>query len=557
MPTQINDDLHNGAVGVETRPSAKCCVNVRDFGAVGQALSTKGSIQAGSKVLRVHTLDGWVQNAGIGIAGASAGLTPARPASLVTRVVSIDPINKTLLLKDAAENTVADVTVSSNDSLPIQDAIDSLGKRGGTVCLPPGTYMIGTPEALTNQPIVLGSNVRVLGAGRGASILQLCQEANVLWQGQKATPLTGLRMAGPIFMNASNYWWSNTQMTAAQLLMPFYGLPYDSNIEIAGITFDGDKNHQTHVYEPDYRPNPTGMPKPTTSVQLNGTTGGRLPAGTYWVFIRFQDAGGNEGIGGAHFKPLSLGPPDNAIAVSLPPVFPEGAVAVVPYICRNDGTTTANSINNELDPDGNPRYERFDPILLSSILPWDGNLESPWPTIPITSHTAYPQAPAFDPQVPVVDTQGNYPVTGIVNFNGNTGDQCFGTFINAKNLYVHDIEIRNFVNDGFNLEHVTYSQFDRIHSHNNGRHGLSITTDQIEEVDFNDCVFESNASSGVDMEPIEGKSLRWHCCSFLRNHEFGVAFQVFAECRDLNSTHVFLTGTRGTCRIAEAGTSPI
>jgi hypothetical protein len=371
-PNPIGDVSHSGAVGAEIRHPAECCVNVRDFGAVGQALSTKGSIETGSKVLKVNSLDGWVPNAGIGIAGASAGLTAKNPAALVTRVVSIDSANKTLLLKDAAQNTVADATVSSNDSMPIQDAIDSLGRNGGTVCLPPGTYIIGTPEGLTNQPILVGSDVRVLGAGRGATILQLCQEANVLWQADKTTPLTGFRMAGPIFINAANFWWYGTPISSAQEQLPYYGAPHDSNIEIAGITFDGDKNHQTHFYEPDYRPNPTRMPNPTTSVFLTGTTGGQLPAGTYLVFIRFQEASGNEGMGGAALSFLSLGPPNNAIAVTLPPVFPEGAVAVVPYICRKDGTTSPGSVN-ELDPNGNPRYERLAPISLTTISPWNGN----------------------------------------------------------------------------------------------------------------------------------------------------------------------------------------
>lgn len=169
MPAAINDETKISA-------SAPCCVNVRDFGAVGQVLSTKGSIKAGSRVLTVDTLNGWAVGSGIGVAGASAGLTPASiAAALVTRIISIDPANKTLHLEHAAVNTVADVTVTADDSLPIQDAIDSLGKDGGTVCLPAGTYMIGTTGATTNQPIVLGSNLRVIGAGRGATILQLCR----------------------------------------------------------------------------------------------------------------------------------------------------------------------------------------------------------------------------------------------------------------------------------------------------------------------------------------------------------------------------------------------
>jgi hypothetical protein len=102
-------------------------------------LSTYGSITAGSKVLVVHAVDGWAVGAGIGIAGAGAGLTPPDAAALVTRVVRIDPADKALHLKDAAANTVAQVPVTADDRPPIQDAINSLGKGGGTVCLPPGT----------------------------------------------------------------------------------------------------------------------------------------------------------------------------------------------------------------------------------------------------------------------------------------------------------------------------------------------------------------------------------------------------------------------------------
>ena len=81
-------------------------------------------------------------------------------------------------------------------------------------------------------------------------------------------------MAGPIVVNAGNFWWFNRPVKQQE--MPYYGLPYDSNIEIAGITFDGDKNQQTLVYEPEYRPEPTQMPKPTRSVFL---TAGRDAAG--------------------------------------------------------------------------------------------------------------------------------------------------------------------------------------------------------------------------------------------------------------------------------------
>jgi hypothetical protein len=436
--------------------------------------------------------------------------------------------------------TVSNVVVTADDSIPIQSAINSLGTGGGTVCVPPGTYMIGTTGAITNQPIVLGSNIRLIGAGKGATVLQLCQEANILYQSQKPTPV--LRMAGPMFVNASNLWWLGTTPSAEQDAEPYYGLPYDSNIEIAGITFDGNKNHQTLVYESEYRPNPTTMPAPTTSVLLAGALvapsalqpqGGTLAAGTYDVFLRFQDAAGNEGVGVGPLGTLAIAAPNNALTVSLPPVFPAGALWVVPYVRRADPSSSAGPIN-ENDSNGNPRYERLTPIQLNATSPnvitntkWGGNPNpNNWPTITILSHTLgpglalYPNGGKLDTKP---DTQCNYRFPGLMQWSGDTGASYFGYFINANKIYVHDIEICNFVSDGLGLESIYYSQFERIHSRGNGRHGLSIVTDQMEEVDFKECVFELNASWGADLEGIGCSGLRFSRCSFLNNgHGLGI-----------------------------------
>ncbi|HEY6340025.1 MAG TPA: right-handed parallel beta-helix repeat-containing protein [Bryobacteraceae bacterium] len=618
-------------IGRKAMSSVPCCVNVRDFGAIGRALSTRGSIQAGSQALVVDSIEDWAEGSGIGIAGASAGVTSANQASLRTTVLCVYRDIKTLLLRDAAQNTVAHAVVTSDDGPPIQAAIDSLGTEGGTVCLPPGVYTIGVPQALTNQPIIVGSSVRVFGAGVGATVMQVCQESNVLWLADQAQPRTGFRFAGPIFLNASNFWWLGK---SGQTQLPYYGLPHDTNIEIAGITFDGDKNHQTHLYTPDYFPNPTAMPAPTDSVTMAGTqvANGQLPAGTYWAFIRFADAGGNEGVGANAVDTVFLASPQNALSVTLPPVFPQGAVAVVPYLCRDDFSATvtagaavaanqssvpleaapppgilpgmavidatqgglylgaiasvqssppalnlaapasnpialgdslvvrsdASGLVQELDPNTNPRYERQAPIPIGSmpggIEPWNGQSSSPWPAITLTSHTSYPQAPAADPQVPVVPAQGNYPATGIVNFYGNAGDSFFGGFLNVDNLYVHDIEIRNFVADGFNITNVNNSIFARIHSHDNGRDGVSITTEQLDDVEFVDCVFASNAN-GVDMESVGGVGLRWIHCSFLDSGAFGVALQSVSGCRDVLFESCVFDGN--TWHLQTTGSGPI
>ena len=529
-----------------------------------------------STVLTVDSVAGWAVGSGIGIANAgvlivlpNVDLAPPTTAALVTRVTAVDEINSVLHLRDAAAHTVTDVAVTSDDSLPIQDAIDVLGENGGTVCLPPGTYMIGTPGTTTNKPLVLGSNLRLIGAGKGATILQLCKEVNMYLRG-KINPNPN---AGPIIVNASNFDWfyNEHEESTEEVSLPYYGLPYDCNIEIAGITLDGGKNHQSVLlYEPDYRPNPTQMPAPTNSVFLRSEQNalGKLSAGTdtvHQVFVRFQDAAGNEGIGAMARDSINLAPPNNALVVSLPPVFPTGAVWVVPYIRRADAVSSANPVV-EVDilnyGNGNWRYERLAPVLLSSITtPWNGNPDpSNWPTIPIYEHTVHDNPPA--PAPVEIDTQGFYHFPGLVSFYGNSTARSYGIYLlNAEKLYIHDVEIRNVATDGIDLQNVNYSKFDRIHVHHNARNGICIVNRQMEEVDFNDCVLESNGRYGLSLG--DGacfcKSMRWNRCSFINNNR-GVALapgdSLTLVCQDLefnkclfdgNGDH-FLTGS-GTVNI--------
>jgi len=94
-------------------------INVKSFGAIGQALTSKGTMHAGSNKLTLASVTGWIVDAGIGIVGAG----PAN-ASLVTRVVKIS--GNTLTLAHIATNTVTNALVTSDDSVAIQAAIDPL-----------------------------------------------------------------------------------------------------------------------------------------------------------------------------------------------------------------------------------------------------------------------------------------------------------------------------------------------------------------------------------------------------------------------------------------------
>jgi hypothetical protein len=70
-------------------------MNVLDFGAIGQVLTTTGDIIAGSSRLTVDNITGWTIGAGVGIPGAALDGT-----ALVTRVLLIR--DNVLTLRDTA-----------------------------------------------------------------------------------------------------------------------------------------------------------------------------------------------------------------------------------------------------------------------------------------------------------------------------------------------------------------------------------------------------------------------------------------------------------------------
>jgi Pectate lyase superfamily protein len=340
---------------------------------------------------------------------------------------------------------------TSDDRPPIQRAIDYVANQGGgEVFFPKGIYIIGTEGAspTTNQPLYIDSNLRLIGEGIGKTTLQLCKEVNMLWPGQDVlwpgAPLGECSRwtAGPIFVNRHCPWWFDPNN-------PTPTLPWDRNIEIGYMSFDGDRNHQTKVYEPQYRtqlPNMHDLSERygygiLPSMQWEGTNdnpdgmlprnGGHARAGEtvgmhvkYDVMIRFMDGDGNEGIF-SQFGPYEIDPSDrgnNAIKILLPPLqyypsgpVPQGAVYIVPYIRRADyaGTRDWNvdSPHNEVDRCGNARYERLNKIELGSLR-WDGYPVvypgvAHGPKIDITSHTYYLQGD--------VDTQGNCITFGLWN----------------------------------------------------------------------------------------------------------------------------------------------
>jgi hypothetical protein len=66
----------------------------------------------------------------------------------------------------------------TDDRPALQAAIDSLAKSGGTVFVPAGVYLINQKNSAAAPPLLLRSNVRLLGAGRGATVIKLGDTAN-------------------------------------------------------------------------------------------------------------------------------------------------------------------------------------------------------------------------------------------------------------------------------------------------------------------------------------------------------------------------------------------
>jgi hypothetical protein len=135
---------------------------------------------------------------------------------------------------------------SVDDRLAIQAAIDAAALGGGTVTvfIPAGTYIIGTVSNPDNQPLIVPSNIRLIGEGVGHTILRLPDHASQYapWGSQVADPMYAASLA-MLLINSGNPWWFGTGGS------PDFPLPEPtSNIEIASMTLDANNISQPVIY---------------------------------------------------------------------------------------------------------------------------------------------------------------------------------------------------------------------------------------------------------------------------------------------------------------------
>ena len=498
--------------------------NMQDEGCPGQWLDTLGSTVNGSNEIAVPNTSGWKMGSGVAVYDRTT------QKGFKGRVADLK--GASLVLDTAATFTSMNAVVSSDDSV-VYAAVYAKAKAagGGTIFWPAGIYRVGAkdvalPEqAFRNTPLFISSRIRNIGEGAGNTILKLADEVNMLWPGNPARPLTVCEFwtCGPVFMNEGNRWWFNPHGVSKQ------NPPYDTQVEISGMTIDCNKDNQSRVYKPFFS-GPSAMQADNIhqeypdSMHWAGVNlgGGMLdPNGFYNPFFRFLDAGGAEGPPNQYRnQKLDTGAPgSNALRLFLPPptVWPPAAVAIVVYIGRfDDPEHPQDSPTNEFDPCGNPRYEMLAPILLSDIQAWDGNPAiDHWPHVDILSHTHFPQGP--------VETQGNYRIPGRITSPGDASASSSMSLDQIHGLWVHDIESRNVPIDGILLGDLQDAVFERVRMQTSGRWGLGVASNIFRSVSFTDCVFENNESGGCDLEPAACDGLTFTRCTFRDNNSLGLS----------------------------------
>lgn len=212
-------------------------VDVRAFGAVAQVVRTRGTawVPILPRLLFLEDEFDWRPRAAVGILSPIQGIAP-----VIARVTSV--LSRRLLLLDRPIAPFTRYVIVADDSLPCQEAIDSLGTSGGTVYFPPGEYTLGTPGAATNYPLVVASRVGLCGAGPGVTVLKVAENVRQFPLRLGANPNV---FSAAAVVNRSHRWWFGDLETD----------PRDNGIVIRGMTLDGNKAGQPYIYPLDNRTN--------------------------------------------------------------------------------------------------------------------------------------------------------------------------------------------------------------------------------------------------------------------------------------------------------------
>lgn len=493
-------------------------VDVKDFGAIGHFLLNRGSISANTTRLTLdaprqgeNPLSDWVEGAGIAVAGAgNAGKYPH-----VTRISKI--INDhTFDLEKPALHDAKSMPVTNDESLPVQAAIDSLGSEGGTVFVPPGKYRIGTTGRSlkfegSNQPLFLGSNTRLVGAGVGATVLQLADDVR---QRRKSfvDDAKCQSFDASIFVNRAN----------GYINVPDSPPPPDTRLEVAHMTLDGNKDGQSLLYSRGNTTDPHIDDPPENAVQPSiGDPVPPPPNALVWgkgygfaVSYTGDEPNketANAGWGYLIKLPDQGGPNSPTVKLFLPPP-PKGSKNVVVYVRTDDPNPCLTGFAAE-------NYERQAPVPIPDADPID-----PWnrPTLVIDRHAPPPDPPFLPPAF-------------LTQFPGESSLSMGLALDNIADCYLHDLEIRNFVTDGLELSDISDGLFGAIWSHDNGRHGVG-NGGQAISLRFVNCRMEHNASVGCSMEGSNFQDTHFLNCGF-KNNGTGLGLTAHGPFSNISATN--------------------
>ena len=319
--------------------------NMQDEGCPGQWLDTLGSTVNGSNEIAVPNTSGWKMGSGVAVYDRTT------QKGFKGRVADLK--GASLVLDTAATFTSMNAVVSSDDSV-VYAAVYAKAKAagGGTIFWPAGIYRVGAtdvalPEqAFRNTPLFISSRIRNIGEGAGNTILKLADEVNMLWPGNPARPLTVCEFwtCGPVFMNEGNRWWFNPHGVSKQ------NPPYDTQVEISGMTIDCNKDNQSRVYKPFFS-GPSAMQADNIHQEYPDSRhwagvnlgGGMLdPNGFYNPFFRFLDAGGAEGPPNLYRnQKLDTGAPGSNALRLLSPTSAASTTPNTPRTARRTSSTLA------------------------------------------------------------------------------------------------------------------------------------------------------------------------------------------------------------------------
>lgn len=138
-----------------------------------------------------------------------------------------------------------------DDRPAIQNAIDAaamsvVAGTNATVLIPAGTYIIGTKSNPGNQPLVIPSNIRLIGEGVGHTVLKLPDNASQTSPYPRIFNLpSAVNNRAVLLVNDGNIVWFGDGITAGSPPLP----PATKNIEIANMTLDANRDGQPILYD--------------------------------------------------------------------------------------------------------------------------------------------------------------------------------------------------------------------------------------------------------------------------------------------------------------------